>query len=64
MRSFVVFGRILSPFALLAALAVAPLGCGDSTPETGTKAEPAAATKQTNNAMEDFVNKQKEQPKK
>ena len=64
MRSFVVFGRILSPFALLAALAVAPLGCGDSTPATGTRSEPAPEIKQANNAMEDFVNKAKEKPKK
>lgn len=64
MRSFVVFGRILSPFALLAALAVAPLGCGDSTPETGTKSEEPATIKQANNAMLDHVNKGKETPKK
>ena len=62
MRLSIRYGRVLSPLAVLAALVAAPLGCGDSTPATGTKSEPAPEIKKANNPMEDFVNKQKKSP--
>ena len=62
MRLSIRYGRILSPLAILAALVVAPLGCGDSTPATGTKSEPSPEITKANNAMQDSVNQQKKSP--
>ncbi len=47
--------RVLSVFAVLAVLCVAPMGCGESAPPTGTTVKEVPEIKQANNAMLESV---------
>ena len=55
--------RVLGVCAVLAIGCVAPIGCGESAPATGTPTQAPPEIKKANNAMEDFVkSKAQEKP--
>ena len=50
------FRRLISAFAIVGMLTLAPMGCDDSTKKVATEQPPELV--KSNNAMQDFVNKQ------
>ena len=50
--------RLSLVLAVSAILTLGPIGCGDSTPATGTSSEVSPETKQANKNMEDFMKNQ------
>lgn len=57
-------GRTICPLAAVGALVVAPVGCGEGVPETGTKVEQPKEIQQANQNMMDFMKKPQQGKKK
>jgi hypothetical protein len=57
-RVSVSIARLTLALAVSALLTVGPIGCGDSTPSTGTTSEVAPEVKKANESMENFMKNQ------